>query len=523
MPKTPSIRLYELVNSLSGSEKRYFTIFVSKQSSNKSPKINKYIQLFNIVDKQLVYDENAIKKSIYPNQKIESRKFSELKHYLYELILKSLQSYDEKTSIDFKLKSMLSNVRVLVKRSLYDHCDDILDKAKKLAYQHNQFFIVLEVLKWKKQIAYSQSNISFLNDELSNINNEEHHLIEKITKHGDYQTLFFQFLISLKRDAITRNDERLEELKLLITNELLDFEQFPDFYEAQVLFYRIHGIYHSSTRSYKDYYSTNSALIDLMESQSNFLKEDPSVYISVITNQIFSCGMLRKYEEVNQNLIKLRTIQPITNDDKYKIFLHYYLNKMVLCTENGDFKGGVQLIDERELESKQFPKATFLFSLNYCLVYSYLYFGAERYDEALNWLNQLLDYSDNLQRQDLQSVARILQIITHYELRNSLFLEYLLRSTYRYLRKRNRLYAFEQRIIKFIKKSRNIITRKALQDEFIKLRADFITMRDDPKEGFILRYFDFISWLDSKIESQTFAEVLQSKYKFKIETSEYLK
>ena len=515
MPKTPSIRLHELVNSLSGSEKRYFTIFASKHSSSKSTKINKYIQLFNIIDKQSFYDENAIKQAIYPNQKIESRKFSELKHYLYELILKSLHSYDEKTSIDFKLKSMLNNVRVLVKRSLYDHCDDILNKTKKIAYQYNQFLIVLEVLKWKKQIAYSQSNISFLNEELKNINDEEHELIGKILKYRDYQTLFFQFLISLKRDAITRNDERFEALKSLVTNELLDAEQFPDFYEAQVLFYRIHGIYHSSTRSYNDYYSTNLALIDLIESQPNFLKEDPSVYISVITNQIFSCGMLRKYEEVNQNLIKLRHVRPITNDDKYKIFLHYYLNKMILCTENGDFKQGVQLIDEREEESKQFPKAKSLFGINYCLVYSYLYFGAERYDEALNWLNQLLDYSDNLQRQDLQSVARILQIIIHYELGNGMFLEYLLRSTYRYLRRRNRLYAFELRIIKFIKKSRTIITGKALQDEFIKLRMDFIVMLENPKEGFILRYFDFVSWLDSKIEGQTFGEVLQSKYEIK--------
>ena len=90
MPKTPSIRLHELVNSLSGSEKRYFTIFASKHSSSKSTKINKYIQLFNIIDKQSFYDENAIKQAIYPNQKIESRKFSELKHYLYELILQFL-------------------------------------------------------------------------------------------------------------------------------------------------------------------------------------------------------------------------------------------------------------------------------------------------------------------------------------------------------------------------------------------------------------------------------------------------
>ncbi len=517
MPKTPSIRLFELIHSLSGSEKRYFTLFASKHSSSNSNKSNKYIQLFHIIDKQKHYDEEAIKQKIYPDQVIKSRKFSELKHYLYELILKSLQSFDEKTSVDFKLRSMLNNVRVLVKRSLYDHCDDILDKAKKIAYQYDKFLIILEILKWQKHIAYSQSNISFLNEMLNNINQEEQELIEKITQHRTYQTIFFQLLISLKKDAIARTEHKIQELKTLIHQEALTAEQFPDFYEAQVLFHRIYGIYHSSTRAYQSYYETNHALIGLMEQQPHFLKEDPSVYISVITNQIFSCGMLRKYIEVNQNLDKLKQIQPITNDDKYKIFLHYYLNKMILCTESGAFQTGVQLIKEREKEAQKFENAAALFGINYCFVYSYLYFGAERYDDTLNWLNELLTYSDKLQRQDLQSVARILQIITHYELGNNLFLEYLLRSTYRYLRRRNRMYAFEQRIMKFIRKSRNIITQKAIKEEFIKLRADFVEMLNNPKEGPILRYVDFISWLDSKIEGKTFAQVIQEKYQRKLD------
>lgn len=513
MPKTPSTRLFQLIRSLSGSEKRYFSIFAMQQSGSKK---NKYMQLFYAIDKQTVYDETAIKALIYPNQKIESRKFSELKKYLYQLILKGLQSFDEKTSVDFQLKSMLNNVRVLVKRSLYAHCSDILARAKTLAYQYDKFLVVLEILRWEKEIAYSESNISFLNAELSRINAEEQQLIKQITQYSVYQTIFFQFLISLKKDAIARSEEKINELQDLITHEALQTEQLPDFYAAQVLYYRIHAIYHSSTRAYEEYYTVNHNLLNLMERHQFSLKEDPSAYISVITNQIFSCGMLRKYEEVNQNLDRLKAVQPVTNDDKYKIFLHYYLNKMVLCAEKGAFLEGVQLIKEREQASKDFPNT--LFGINYCFMYSYLYFGAGAYDEALTWLNQLVDYSDNLQRQDLQSVARILQIITHYELGNAQFLEYLLRSTYRYLRQRNRMYAFEQRILKFIRKSRNIITKKALHEEFAKLKIDFEAMAKIPEESPILRYFDFISWLDSKIMGKTFAEILQEKYLSKIQS-----
>ncbi len=512
MPKTPSTRLFELIKSLSSSEKRYFKVFVGKTSMVKE---NKYLILFNAIEQQEIYDETALKQLIYQQKTIESRKFSELKNYLYSLIMKALQTYDEKTSIDFRLKSMLNNVRVLAKRSLYAHCRDILQKIRKIAYKYDKFLVILEVLFWEKHLAYTESNISFLNKKLALINEEEQALLIKITKERHYWTIFFEMLLSLKKDAIARSEDKVSELTRLISSEWMKGENFPEFYHAQVLYHRIFGIYYSSNREYEAYYETNKTLIALLESQPFRLKEDASTYISVLTNQIFSCGMLRKYTEVEENLTRLKKVKPISKDDKYKIFLHYYLNKMVLCTESGAFKYGVSLIKEREKERKSFNKT--LFNLNYSFIYSYLYFGAEQYEEALNSLDELINYSGKIQRQDLQSVARIIQIIIHYELKNTIFLEYLLRSTYRYLKRRNRLYLFEQRMLKFIQRFRNIITRKALKEEFIKLRSDLEVLAQDPKESPMLRYFDFISWLDSKINNQPFADIVHEKYLAKIQ------
>ncbi len=511
MPKTPSTRLFELVKSLSSSEKRYFKVFATKTSSSTS---NKYLLLFNAIERQEKYDETPLKTLIYNGERIESRKFSELKNYLYELILKSLQSFDEKTSIDFKLKLMLNNVRVLAKRSLYAHCKDILKKIKKIAYQYEKFLVILEALYWEKRLAYAESNISFLNEHLESINQEEQRLLQKITKERHYWTIFFQLLISLKKDAIARSTSKVEELNQIMTSEWLLPENYPDSHQAQLLYHRIYGIYYSSNREYEKYYATNNQLILLLEGEPSRLKEDASTYISVLTNQIFSCGMLRKYDEVEENLNRLKAVEPITHDDRYKIFLHYYLNKMVLCSESGAFEEGVQLIAEREKQRLQFKKT--LFNINYSFIYGYLYFGAERYEDAQYWLDQLIDYKGKIQRQDLQSVARIVKIIIHYELGDVRFLEYLLRSTYRYLRSRNRLYLFEKRMLKFIQRSRNIVTKKELKAEFIKLREDFLALLKDPKEGPMLRYFDFISWLDSKIENRKFAAVIQEKYELKI-------
>ena len=150
MPKTPSNKLFNLINSLSGSEKRYFKLFANK---NQTGKYSKYTLLFDAIDAQEISDDEALRKVIYPNQEIQSRKFSELKNYLYELVLKSLKGFDEKTSIEYKLKGMLLNIKVLFKRSRFEDCIEMMQKAKKLVVKYEAFEHNLELLAWEKKIA----------------------------------------------------------------------------------------------------------------------------------------------------------------------------------------------------------------------------------------------------------------------------------------------------------------------------------------------------------------------------------
>ena len=108
MPKTPSLKLFNLIKSLSGSEKRYFKLHAT---GNRTDKSSKYLLLFDAIDTQNNFDDEILKKIVYKNEPITSRKYSELKSYLYDLILTALQGYDEKSSIDFKIKGLLQNIK----------------------------------------------------------------------------------------------------------------------------------------------------------------------------------------------------------------------------------------------------------------------------------------------------------------------------------------------------------------------------------------------------------------------------
>ena len=116
MSKTPSDKLFRLIHSLSGPELRYVSIYLKRQAVRKD---QKYLLLFQTIAAQNSQDETALQNVVYGNEKITSRKYSQLKAYLYQAILSALQLYDEGTSVVYKLSNLLQQVQVLYNRSHY--------------------------------------------------------------------------------------------------------------------------------------------------------------------------------------------------------------------------------------------------------------------------------------------------------------------------------------------------------------------------------------------------------------------
>ena len=508
MPKTPSTKLFHLIKSLSGPEKRYFKLFAT---GNRTDKTSKYLQLFDAVDAQEVYDDDALREIVYEGQTIQSRKFSELKAYLYDLILKSLQGYDEKSSIDFRLKNLLQSVRVLYKRSHYEDGKELLQKVKKLAYQYESYSHILEILNWEKQMAYTQRDITFLDSELERIDSEEKACLEQLRNLSVYRNIFFKIFIAIRKDAILRSEEQRENLQQIINHSLLEKVENARSHRAKVLYYRIFGLYYYATLDYQQFYEYSKTIIALMESQKHFLKEDVSSYIGALSNYSLSCGLLGRYDEVEQCLEKFQGIVPNTRDDEQTIYTEYYGKKFALCISTGEFSKGVEVVQQHLKESKKFDKSSFQRSRFY-FQYFYVYFGIGDYDKALEYLNKWLNLPRSIERQDLQSLARILNLLIHFEMGNNILLDYLFRSTYRFLRKRNRIHGFEKSVLDFIRETNRVHSARELRAAFIELKNEFIRLSGNPSEKIMLQYFDFVVWLDSKINGQTFAEAMKAKY-----------
>ncbi|HAY35273.1 MAG TPA: hypothetical protein PK536_05545, partial [Ignavibacteria bacterium] len=118
--------LFDLIKSLSPSEKRYFKLNASVQKGN-----TKYLKLFDLIDSQKTYNEKAL-KSIKGNEDLR-KNFNFTKSYLSKLIFKSLLNYKNEKSTDAKLFNMLQRCRILFQKALFRQYFKTVKAGKSLA------------------------------------------------------------------------------------------------------------------------------------------------------------------------------------------------------------------------------------------------------------------------------------------------------------------------------------------------------------------------------------------------------
>lgn len=97
---------------------------------------------------------------------------------------------------------------------------------------------------------------------------------------------------------------------------------------------------------------------------------------------------------------------------------------------------------------------------------------------------------------------------------NEDLMEYIAKSSYRFLYKKNRLHEIEKAILNFMKKKLpGLIKDKDRIEAFKELKTELEAVLKDSVMKKELGYFDFISWLESKIENRPFAEIVKEKVK----------
>ncbi|HMX41713.1 MAG TPA: hypothetical protein PKD78_15350, partial [Saprospiraceae bacterium] len=411
---------------------------------------SKYLRLFELMAETEVLDENRLKSRLYDGKPPSSTHYTQLKAYLYELILKCLQSFDEHQTAEYRINQLLQGVTSLYKRGLYEDCLDLLKKAERLAKQHEAFAHRLEVIRWEKQLAYTRMDADYLHRHLEQLLHDEQQVLDQLRNAAEYRKAFFQvYSATLQRASLQRSAGPFGQIQNIVDQEIFSSPDLAISHRARVMYYRTLNIYHYGAMQYEQFYHTGKSLIGLLESQPHFLRESLSEYIAALSNFILSCGLLGKYEEVRHSLLKLRSLRPITEDDRRKIHRQYFSNIFVLYIYTGELEEARREMlrcqrEAADFDPKDYETASFYFQ------YALICLGNADFSGALDHLNHWLGQPKSVEREDLQSLARIMLLILHYEMGNTELLDSLLRSTIRFLRKKNRFFEVEKRFTHMI-------------------------------------------------------------------------
>jgi hypothetical protein len=100
-------------------------------------------------------------------------------------------------------------------------------------------------------------------------------------------------------------------------------------------------------------------------------------------------------------------------------------------------------------------------------------------------------------------------------MKNYDFLEYLIKSTNRYLSKQDRNYELENVCIKQIKKLSKTIQSSDRVIILEKMKDDLDELLKDQNEKVILEYFNITAWITSKIYKISFSEAVKSELEVK--------
>lgn len=507
MSKGNSFDIFFLIQGLKPTEKAYFRKYALVHSAENN---SDYLRLFDAIAGQDRYDEKKIR------EEEEFRYFSDLKRYLGKMVLKALGAY--RTGSVVSSRRQLQSAEILFEKGLFAHCRATVTSAKRLAKEHEDFTAWIEALGWEKRLLLrNMQHPDFL--KLSGrIQEEKRLVINRMLNVDAYARLAERMRLLRITRGITKIRGSGKELKAIGRDPLLRNESAARSREAKRYYYFIRAMLHEQSGEEAQSYLCRKKIVAGIESSPFEMKERPLVYLFNLFNLGIAASRFSKDEAVRQVISKIKSFPAslgsrCTEEIEIKAFERSRNLELYLQLTRFEYGKIPELIGEISLAMERWNgKMEKELEIIFCYHFSLYYFTMHRYDEALRWINRIIHGADSNTRWDIVCGARVFSLIIHYELNNTDLLEYLVRSTYRYLYKKRKLYRLEAAILHFIRRRMaRISSDREMPAAAGDLLKELQKIIKDPFERQSLEFFDFVSWLESKISGRPFAVVVREK------------
>lgn len=513
IPNNKKDFLFALVSNLTSSEKRNFKLFARRLAANHDAK---FLLLFDALDKMTHYDEGKLLEKA----PVSKKQLANMKSHLYKQVLTSLRLLYADRNIELHLNEQIDFGRILFNKGLYMQSLKVLDKAKQVASQYGLDTIMLRVVELEKVIE-SQHITRSMRDRAENLSKQTLTLTKRVRLKNRFSNLSLQLYGLYLKTGYIKDKEGKQMLETFYRENMpeYDFSQLG-FYEKLYLFQAQVWYFHI-IQDFPLCYRAAQHWVDLYKTAPHMKAVATGNYLKAyhyLLDTLFYLGYYDRFTAVLEEFRESLHASGFVMDDNSKVlaFNYLYSNLINIHFMKGEFSKGVRVIMPAFIKEMKPIKSKL--DVHHLMVLNYkvacLYFGSGDNEQAINYLNKVIQVNQEGLREDLQCFAHILKLIASYEAGLDEDLERQIRNVYRFLIKMDDLHQVQQEMMFFVRKLSRIYEHE-LKGAFEALREKLIVLENHPYEKRAFLYLDIISWLESKIEGRPVQEIIRDKFRKK--------
>lgn len=509
MPNSLNDPLFLLVKSLEGAEKRHFKLYISRNPAHEDAK---FVKLFDVLDGLKEYNEEQVLKKL---PSIARQQLPNIKAHLYGELLTALRLLHSLKNLEIQIREQIDFAKILYNRGLILQALKILEKVKTLARTNSHFILTLEILQFEKDIEARHITRS-LKGRAGVLIEETDFCIRQINEVTHLSN------VALKMYELYLDNGHVRDEKQSVAIEAIFRKNIEGINEQQISFFGKAYLHQSYCWYYiiqldlTKYYRHAQKWVQLFTEHPEAKKENPFLYVKAVHNLLNALFIIGRYKKMSEELQELENFYAIAgafNENlEIQTFVYLYTAKINKHFLEGSFSEGLELVKPIEEKLQQYRQ---YIDTHRVLVFYYkiasLYFGSGDNEQAIVYLNKIINLKVGQLRTDIQCFARLLHLIAHYESGNMDLVDYLIKSVYRFLSKMENLDAVLTEIFSFLRRSLSS-KPKDVQKSFIQLRDKLEIVSTSKYNRRSYQYLDIVSWLESKINHVPVQDIIKEKF-----------
>ena len=484
--------LFSLIHSLSPSEKRYFKLFTQRQVQHKN---TNYAKLFDAINEQEVYNEEALLKKF--RKEVFVKQFGVAKNYLFNMILSCMQQYNEENFIEWKIRNMFLQIKILASKGLDVEAEKLIAKTKELAWQYELYYVITDIVVLEKYLFGNVRIGEPTIESYMSIEKEETQAFEIANIHQQIGNVW-HYLTLLELEIGVLPSTVIKQRADIYVNALYMKQEPPVSFNAKYRYYATWSLYYNLINDQQRNYECCKKGVLIREEQIThqpLLNMDP---LASYYNFLLSCEKADRWNEFELYLDKIYNFDAPTIEVNIRRMHNYCWCGLMYYLYQKNYVKAYEIIGEYKrffVDKKIGFRKDFKIYIEACCGLVCLFLN--KYKEAMSWWNDLLNKPIAQVELRSQASLRLYLIMLHYDENNFDIIEYVSKQAKKYL---EQISLFHEPERLFLKSMNDIVNTMNKKDRVIKLTKLHAQLSQMPLSisGNAVNIF-VINWIKAKL------------------------